>query len=241
MDSKVLDQLGTLQQVADKIDQLQAKRSEAAEEAERINANLESARGALETKLAEQRTVDMERRKHELRHKEEKERHQRIKGRVGEVKTGREYQAVLAETSASQSSINEAEEALLRDMELLEGLNAEVKECKAVIERIEGDATEAAKAHEEVVAQTEAEIAEQTACEKDILGQMPQEVVARYQLIRSRRGGVAVVEAKDEACTACYMRIPPQTYIEIMRGSAVLQCPNCHRILIPPREQQPEQ
>jgi predicted nucleic acid-binding Zn-ribbon protein len=48
------------------------------------------------------------------------------------------------------------------------------------------------------------------------------------------------VEARDEACTACFMRIPPQMYIEVIRRSKVLQCPNCHRILIPPAAEGPE-
>ena len=61
-------------------------------------------------------------------------------------------------------------------------------------------------------------------------------MVAKYKLIRSRLGGVAVAEAKDEACTACFMRIPPQTYIEIAKKNRIMQCPSCHRILIPPRD-----
>jgi predicted nucleic acid-binding Zn-ribbon protein len=88
---------------------------------------------------------------------------------------------------------------------------------------------------ERVLAETEHVVTDCRREEAEILKALPIEVVDRYRLIRTRRGGLAVVEARDEACTACFMRIPPQMYIEVMKRTRVIQCPNCHRILIPPR------
>lgn len=239
MSAFILDLLEKLQEVANKIDKLDARRKEAAEEKEKIDSALAKAHAGLEEKQKEQHAADMERRKHELKLKEEKERQARMKGRVGEVKTGREYQAVLAETNALKLSVQSIEEALLKDMEAFEAVSREVEEYKARIGSIEAQSASATSVYDEAVAQTESDILRYREEEKAMLKELPREVYDLYTMIRKRRGGLAVVEAKNEACTACFMRIPPQAYIEVVKKSVVYRCPNCHRILIPPKEREP--
>ena len=45
------------------------------------------------------------------------------------------------------------------------------------------------------------------------------------------RDGVAVAEARNRSCTACFMSLRPQVMSEIRRGEEVLTCDNCGRIL----------
>ena len=56
-------------------------------------------------------------------------------------------------------------------------------------------------------------------------------LLARYEMIFSRRAGVAVVEAREGTCQGCRMRLPPQFYNEILRHQQVYFCPNCQRVL----------
>ena len=53
----------------------------------------------------------------------------------------------------------------------------------------------------------------------------------RYEMIFSRRGGVAVVEIRAGICQGCHMNIPPQLFNQIQRNEQVIPCPNCQRIL----------
>ncbi|TAL16177.1 hypothetical protein EPN96_10015 [bacterium] len=233
---KVMELLGELQTLSDRMDKMEARRREALAEKERIEERLEEARHGAEQKTEEHHALDIERRKKELLLRSEKERQQRIKGRVGEVKTSREYQAVISETNASKQTITTLEEAVLKDMEALEALEEEVRKWEEKVARIEADAEAARARFDSICEDTESQIAAGKEAEKAILAELPPEVVTKYKLIRSRLGGVAVAEAKDEACTACFMRIPPQRFIEVMRGLTVVQCPNCYRILIPARK-----
>jgi predicted nucleic acid-binding Zn-ribbon protein len=234
LEGDTLSLLEKLQRVADELDRLEARRQEATEEKNRVEDNLHQAASDLAEKEKRAHALDIERRKRELSIKSEKERMQRVKGRLGDVKTSREYQAVLAEISSAKQSTAEQEDALLKEMEQLESLGAEVEEIRATVQGIREDLDEAGANLEVVLAETEQGIAERKSEEDVMLKSLPVEVVDRYRLIRARRGGLAVVEARGEACTACFMRIPPQTYIEVMRRTRVIQCPNCHRILIPP-------
>jgi len=53
-----------------------------------------------------------------------------------------------------------------------------------------------------------------------------------YQRISKRiRDGVAVAEARNGACTACFMALRPQMMAEVRRGMEIITCDNCNRIL----------
>jgi predicted nucleic acid-binding Zn-ribbon protein len=234
LEGDVLNLLERLQRVADEIDRFEAHRRAAEEEKNRVEDNLRRAEGNLAEKEQSAHELDIERRKRELGIKAEKERMQRVKARLGEVKTSREYQAVLAETSSAKQNIADQEDALLKEMEQLDAGGAEIGELRASVQGIREDLEEATAKLDAVVGETEDGISDRKSQEDAILKVLPTEVVDRYRLIRARRGGLAVVEARDEACTACFMRIPAQMYIEVIRRSRVIQCPNCHRILIPP-------
>jgi predicted nucleic acid-binding Zn-ribbon protein len=53
----------------------------------------------------------------------------------------------------------------------------------------------------------------------------------RYEMIFSRRGGVAVVPVRGGTCQGCHMHVPPQLYNQIQRNEQVILCPNCQRML----------
>jgi predicted nucleic acid-binding Zn-ribbon protein len=51
-----------------------------------------------------------------------------------------------------------------------------------------------------------------------------------YEQIFDRRGGNAVVAARNGICSGCRMHIPPQLYNELQKYRDIRQCPNCRRI-----------
>jgi len=53
----------------------------------------------------------------------------------------------------------------------------------------------------------------------------------RYEMIFSRRGGVAVVPVRGGTCQGCHMHVPPQLYNQIQRNEQLILCPNCQRML----------
>jgi predicted nucleic acid-binding Zn-ribbon protein len=57
-------------------------------------------------------------------------------------------------------------------------------------------------------------------------------VGAQYVRIVARiRDGVAVAEARNGACMACFMALRPQVMAEVRRGEEIITCDNCNRIL----------
>ena len=60
---------------------------------------------------------------------------------------------------------------------------------------------------------------------------VPKALRKRYKLLMSRRAGVAVVEARDGACTGCHMHLPPQMYNSLFVVQEIQTCPHCSRLL----------
>ena len=61
--------------------------------------------------------------------------------------------------------------------------------------------------------------------------QIAADMLKRYDMIKSRSNGLAVVSAWKEICAGCHMNIPPQMYIELQKDVDIQYCPHCNRII----------
>src|SRR5437762_12230659 len=65
-----------------------------------------------------------------------------------------------------------------------------------------------------------------------LMNELPKPTSAMYKRIAARiRDGVAMAEARNGACTACYMALRPQVMADVRRGAEIITCDNCNRIL----------
>src|SRR5580765_5523437 len=65
-----------------------------------------------------------------------------------------------------------------------------------------------------------------------LVAALPKAMGAQYVRIVARiRDGVAVAEARNGACMACFMALRPQAMAEVRRGEEIITCDNCNRIL----------
>lgn len=57
------------------------------------------------------------------------------------------------------------------------------------------------------------------------------EAFSLYQRLLEAREGVALAELDGRICQMCYMEVTPNQYVRVVRGTEVVQCPSCDRIL----------
>ncbi|XOF33768.1 MAG: zinc ribbon domain-containing protein [Candidatus Electrothrix sp. YB6] len=170
---------------------------------------------------------------------------ERIKERQGkmmQVQTSREHQALLKEIEDAKKVIKESEEQLLQAME-----QVEAEEIKAA--ELENLCTGEKKLLAEATTEVEKEIeklngrrlAVQGKREK-LAGEVPASRMKRYNKVLQRRNGLAVVQVIDAVCQGCFMTIPPQQYNEIRLGEQIHTCPTCQRTLyyLPPEDDEAE-
>ena len=56
-------------------------------------------------------------------------------------------------------------------------------------------------------------------------------VLALFDQIAEKRNGLAVVEAENNLCSSCHVRLRPQVFNDIRLNDRVIQCESCGRIL----------
>jgi predicted nucleic acid-binding Zn-ribbon protein len=145
---------------------------------------------------------------------------------------------------------NEKELGLIRrEIELLKEENGAIEtEGLAILEQIEtGRAAVEALSAEHAQLQAEraqesgeleatiarvAEAIEMDQTRRDeLLRSVDESLHRRYELIFSRRDGLAVVEVSAGTCRGCHMNLPPQLYNQVQRNEQIHLCPSCQRIL----------
>ena len=57
------------------------------------------------------------------------------------------------------------------------------------------------------------------------------EALSLYERLLEVREGVALAELDGRICQMCYIQVPPNLSVRVLRGTEVVQCPSCDRIL----------
>jgi len=158
----------------------------------------------------------------------------RIKDRQNkmmQVQTSREHQALLKEIEENKRLIKELEEQLLNTMEAIEQADKEATELENLM------AGEQELLEEETVTVTK-KIKRLTTRRKTIAkkrnklaADLNESLLKRYDILLTKREGLAVVRAIDGVCQGCYMSMPPQQFNEIRKGDKLRTCPTCQRLL----------
>lgn len=158
----------------------------------------------------------------------------RIKDRQSKlmnVQTNREYQSLLKETEESKKANKRREEEIVRLMEQDETLKTSITEKKNLC-----------GAEEQLLAEEKEKVEEQatklsTKKEKFIKSRktktkdFPASLLKKYDILRDRRNGLAVVSVTNGVCTGCFMNLPPQLINDLMKEEKMHSCPTCHRII----------
>ena len=185
------------------------------------------------TKVLAEKIESLEQRRRELEGEVETDvaRIRDRQGKLMSVQTNREYQSLLKETDDAKKANKQREEEAIQLMEQIEA-------CKVKAAEEENLRTADETLLAEETAQSEQQTAELSASKEKILKQRAAKakVVAaamlkKYDMLRERRNGIAVVEVVEGVCRGCHMNIPPQLFNELRKEQALLSCPTCNRIM----------
>jgi uncharacterized protein len=154
----------------------------------------------------------------------------KYKGQLMEVKTNKEYTAMLHEIETVEREIRTREDQILVEMEQSEGLTAEVKREEALFKTVEDKGRAEEKALDARAAQLQAEVKRLTEERDRALVDVPEEAAELFQRV-ARLRGAAVAPVVDGMCALCHVRVRPQMWVDLKKNEEIIQCPACARIL----------
>lgn len=151
--------------------------------------------------------------------------------RMNRIKNVKELQALQREIDQIRQANGEAEEELLTMMVEIDGVNAEIKAKQESLLAAQQDWQQKKEALQAQISEIDQAVDKASLRRQSIAAEIAADLMSRYELILSRRGGTAVVEVTGGICQGCYMNIPPQLWNELIRSEKVNLCPSCQRIV----------
>jgi uncharacterized protein len=148
-----------------------------------------------------------------------------------QVQTGREQTALLKEIEDAKKAAKENEEKVVALMESIEKLTAQINEEKNLLKgekELVAEETEKVRANIELINKGKKE---KDGVRSEQAVKIKQSVLRKYDTLRQRRNGLAVVNVVDGVCQGCFMAIPPQLFNMLLRGDQMLDCPTCQRMI----------
>ena len=148
------------------------------------------------------------------------------------AKKPEEYTAAIREADAARKQISAFETQILEQMEIIEQAEKDLAERAPEVEKLGADMKARFNSFDEQVRTQQQQVETARAERERLMNELPKTTSAMYKRIVSRiRDGVAMAEARNGACMACYMALRPQIMSEVRRGEEVITCDNCNRIL----------
>ena len=200
------------------IEALQAALAEAKKAVETIKAKVDTTRKDLRTREKDLEVANVKR--------------QKLEAKLYEVKTNKEYSAVLLEIEEAKQEKAKTEEDILGLMEMQERLAVEIKEAEQRFKTREEQARQDAAVVRKKLAAVEQELATVRAQRTSRAKELPAGVLASYDRILKARGGIAVAAVSAAAvCGGCRVSIRPQAVQELRAATGLMVCESCGRYL----------
>lgn len=151
--------------------------------------------------------------------------------RMNRIKNVKELQALQREIDLMRQANGDLEDELIRIMQEIDAVKAQIQTKEAEMAAMQEDWLKKQKELEQEIHGIDEAVSEAATRRQTIASQVTRDLISRYELIFSRRGGTAVVEVNAGICQGCFMNIPPQLWNEIIRNEKLHLCPSCQRIL----------
>ena len=230
MDEK-LNVLLMIQSIDTKFDNISREKEETPKEIEKLKEGLHLLDSAVEQNLSTVEELKKERRKVERELEEIELKLKKSKLRLNEVKSNREYQAVLKEIEDLKDLTFQKEETVIKWMEEIEIQEKKYADNTVRREESQKEYKSKEKAFSQRIRELDKEVQSLNEKRVQLSPKIDEDLLRRYNGFRSHLKGRVVVPVIDGVCQECHLGIPPQQYNELIKGDSLQSCPHCSRII----------
>lgn len=228
------EQLGYLVEIQDidkAICELKEKKRRLPEMIEEARRSFDTAKANLEMAKTELDELTKKRREKERELDVHEEKITKLKGRLNEVKTNKEYQAHLIEIESAAQEKGRIEEELLTIMENLDSKTGDLKEEEKLISEEEKKLDIEITRVDRDIEKIGDGLKELGSVYQALSSKIEESLLNDYLHLKAIRKDIAVVPIKNGACLGCLLQLPPQLIAEAKKNDKIMTCSYCHRIL----------
>jgi predicted nucleic acid-binding Zn-ribbon protein len=220
-----------LQKLDLRIAEIKDQRRKIPERLQAVDAPLREARQLYQQTNISVETLVKERRSYEQDLEAHEAHTEKMKSRLSELKSNKEYQAHLFEIEVANKKKGDFEEKILVCMEKIEQLQRTAKEAQEKLGAVEKAFTREKQALDELEHRLSTELADLAAQQQARSAQVEKGLLSRYNSIKALRKDHALAVIKEGICSGCRLQLPPQLISEVKRAEDLHTCPYCRRML----------
>lgn len=230
MDEK-LTRILKIQSIDIRFDEIERGKERIPRDLEKQREELDFLKKAIQGDLTMLEGLKDDRRKGEKELEEVEAKYKRSKTKLDEVKSNKEYQAMMKEIETIKALTNEKEEIVIMRMEDIELQEAECTRNNAQLEKAQKEYKEKEQQFVEITIELDKELLALTRERNELSQQFDGDLLTRYTRLRGHLRGRVVVPVRDAVCQGCHLGIPPQQYNILLKGDSPQICPHCSRII----------
>lgn len=156
----------------------------------------------------------------------------KTQAKLRDIKTNKEYSAVLVEVAAVKQRVTELEDGILQLMEQTE----QQWQLVQVQEQCVRAARQQLQEHKNRLQEAQESLRQQMMREQEKRHKatidLDSKLYETYQHLATHYGGRAVVQLRAGVCSGCHLRISPQLAADIRLQQQLYTCPHCRLLLL---------
>ena len=158
----------------------------------------------------------------------------KTQAKLREVKTNKEYSAVLAEVATSKDRITALEDRILQAMEDMDRQRLERQTLQQRVRAAELELQQCQQAIQEALQALEQDIRVERDARQQTVTQLEPKLAEAYEKLLAEHNGHAVAYLQDGVCSGCHLKVQPQLVSNIRLQEALYTCPHCRLMLLWP-------
>lgn len=235
----LLLKLVELQEIDLQIDHYQNDLDRIPLELQEMAKSMVSLRHEIDDAMVQQAAIEKELKVKEQDIAVEQEKIKKSERRLLSIKNLKEHDALSREIKLGKKVAGEIEESILEMITQTEDLKKTIDKKQAELSNLEKTLVEKKGETEQLMATAKESMTALLTQKETIIVDVDPEYLKRYQIVKKARGN-AMAEMINGSCKACYISVPPQLNIRVLKQQEFLTCPNCNRILYVKQENVPE-
>lgn len=191
----------------------------------------------LKTRQEDNKKLQVARKDLEIELETKQENVRKCEVQLFQVKTNEEYKAMQKQINNLKFECGLLEDKILEKMEEIDKAHSELKELENVLANAKQVLVEEEKKVSNKVEVISSDIQKVQLERETLAKEISPDFLKKYDLIFHNKQGAALVSIENRACQGCHMALPPNVINEVKRGTQLIICDNCARILYYPDSQ----
>jgi predicted nucleic acid-binding Zn-ribbon protein len=164
----------------------------------------------------------------------------KLRNQINEARSNKEFQTLQHEILSKEADNARLEDAVLAAMQKVDKEKEDRDALAAEIEKADEEFAETRKGLEAELEEINGRVRTLREQRREAAKEVPADIAAKYERLISRRGQTAMVAVVNGACQGCFMNLRPETMAQLKKGTDLVTCHSCGRILYLEEPEPPE-